>query len=56
MYRRACHESSLRKQRATYSTDTSTNAQVDRSVLAQNSSSSADQGYHSLTIQMSLQR
>ena len=39
------HESSLRERRTTYSTDASTIAQVDRSELAQNSGSSADQGY-----------
>ena len=50
------HESSLRKQRTTYScTNILTNAQVDHSELTQNSGSSADQGYHGLTIQMSLQ-
>ena len=36
------HESSLHERRTTYSTDASTNAQVDRSELAQNSGSSAD--------------
>ena len=39
------HESSLRERRTTYSTDASTNAQVDRSELAQISGRSADQGY-----------
>ena len=38
------HESSLREWRTTYSTDALTNAQVDRSELAQNSGRSADQG------------
>ena len=38
------HESSLREWRTTYSTDASTNAQVDRSKLAQKSGRSADQG------------
>ena len=39
------HESSLHERRTTYSTNASTNAQVDRSELAQISGSSADQGY-----------
>ena len=39
------HESSLCERRTTYSTDASTNAQVDRSELTQNSGSSADQWY-----------